>query len=180
MLDTIKYEPRNQNFKIPIPILLQKKLVSVFDESKKYIGIAPGAGEINKIWPLENFIQVGKYYQKKKYEIVLYLGPDELHLNDKLMKYFPNAINPEKIIKGYSNIEIILASTKFLSCAIANDSGISHMLSTKYCYLIKLFGPKNSNKFSPNNEYIKTISSENYNSKDVKIIPIKKSNRRNK
>ena len=145
-----------------------------FEENlyKKYIGIAPGAGERNKIWPLEKFIEVGKFYEKKGFAIVLYLGPNEINLKEKILNIFPNAIIPEEIIKEYSNIEIVMGSTKFLSCAITNDSGISHMLSTKYCTLIKLFGPKDSNKFTPRNKYLKTISSTEYNSKDLDNIPV--------
>ena len=65
-----------------------------------------------------------------------------------------------------------MGSTKFLNCAITNDSGISHMLSTKYCPLIKLFGPKDSNKFTPQNNSLIAISSNEYNSKDVGQIPV--------
>ena len=72
----------------------------------------------------------------------------------------------------YSNIEIVMGSTKFLTCALSNDSGISHMLSTKHCPLIKLFGPKNSNKFTPEHDNLKSITSTQFNSSDVKVIPI--------
>ena len=41
-----------------------------------------------------------------------------------------------------------MATTKYLQLAISNDSGVSHMLSTGYCPLIKLFGPKDSTKFT--------------------------------
>ena len=67
-----------------------------------------------------------------------------------------------------------MGSTKFLTCALANDSGISHMLSTKYCPLIKLFGPKDSNKFTPEHFNLKSISSSQFNSSDVKVIPVEK------
>ena len=77
-------------------------------------------------------------------------------------------------INGFSSLEIIMGSTKYLSCALANDSGISHMLSTNYCYLIKLFGPKDSNKFTPLSKKLITISSNEYNSKKVSAIPVKK------
>ena len=76
------------------------------------------------------------------------------------------------MVLKYSNIEIVMGSTKFLSCAIANDSGISHMLSTNYCNLLKLFGPKDSNKFTPKRKFLKTISAKEYNSNEVSIIPL--------
>ena len=63
-----------------------------------------------------------------------------------------------------------MASTKYLSCALANDSGISHILSTKHCPLIKLFGKKNPKKFTPNNKHIFTISAIEFNSEDISSI----------
>ena len=174
LLNLIKFDEIDINFKINIPIHLEKKMINIFDRKYKYIGIAPGAGEKNKIWPLEKFIEIGKFYKKKDYKIVLYLGPNEKHLFELFKLEFPDALFPEEIVKGYSNIEIVMASTKFLSCALANDSGISHMLSTKYCPLIKLFGPKNSLKFTPIHKYLKSISSEEFNGKDISLIPVEK------
>ena len=174
LLDSIKKKEVEIDFKISIPFLLEKKLKEIFDSNKKYIGIAPGAGEKNKIWPLEKFIEVGKFFEENNYKIVLYLGPNELNLKERLINEFPDAILPEEIIKEYSSIEIVMASTKFLSCALANDSGVSHMLSTNYCFLVKLFGPKDSNKFTPNNKYLKAISSNKYNSNEVSLISVDK------
>ena len=67
----------------------------------------------------------------------------EKNIKETLIRKFPNAIIPEDLIKNYSNIETVIASTKYLTCALSNDSGISHMLSSGYCPLIKLFGKKN-------------------------------------
>ena len=35
-----------------------KKLTSIFDPNCQYFGIGPGAGEKNRIWPIENFIEI--------------------------------------------------------------------------------------------------------------------------
>ena len=67
-----------------------------------------------------------------------------------------------------------MASTKFLSCSLTNDSGVSHMLSTNHCPLIKLFGPKDSKKFTPSSAMIHTISSSDFDSKDINFIPVDK------
>ena len=135
------------------------------------MGIAPGAGEIDKIWPLNKFIEVGKYFEKNSFKIVFFLGPQEESMREILRYNFPEAIYPEEKIIEFSNIEVSMASTKFLSCALANDSGISHILSTKYCPLIKLFGNKDPNKFTPLNEKLVTICANNFGSNDVSQIP---------
>ena len=63
-----------------------------------------------------------------------------------------------------------MASTKFLKLAISNDSGVSHMLSTGYCPLIKLFGPKDAKKFTPSRENLHYISSSEFQSSDINKI----------
>lgn len=174
LLDLIKYEKKDDKFKVNIPVMLNSELNKIFLKEEKYFGLAPGAGEKNKIWPLEKFIEVGKIYEKKNFKIVLFLGPQEKNIKKILKNEFPNSIMPEEIIKNYSNIEVVMASTKYLSFAVANDSGVSHMLSTKHCPLIKLFGPKESQKFTPSHRLLKTISSSEYNSKDINVIKVEK------
>ena len=172
LLNLLKTDTIDSSFRVTIPENLQNTLKKIFNRGDKYLGIAPGAGEKNKIWPLEKFIKLGKYFENKNFKIVLFLGPDEISIKERLMFEFPQALIPEKIIKNFSNIEIVMGSTRFLTCAIANDSGISHMLSTKHCPLIKLFGPKDSNKFTPEHVNLKSITSTQFNSSDVKVIPI--------
>ena len=65
-----------------------------------------------------------------------------------------------------------MATTKYLQLAISNDSGVSHMLSTGYCPLIKLFGPKDSSKFTPKNPNLFSVSSIDFNSKNINKIPV--------
>ena len=77
LLDLIKKEEINTKFKIEIPKKLENILSNKFKKDHLYLGLAPGAGEKNKIWPLENFIDVGKYFEKKSFTIVLFLGPEE-------------------------------------------------------------------------------------------------------
>ena len=57
----------DETFKINLPEQLEQNLALIFNSRNKYIGIAPGAGENNRIWPLEKFIEIGKYFEKKNY-----------------------------------------------------------------------------------------------------------------
>ena len=170
-MNVIKPDKIDNTFKINLPDQLERNLALLFNSHSKYIGIAPGAGEKNRIWPLEKFIEVGKYFEKKNHTIVLYLGPDEIKIKNQLIAEFPKAVIPEDIIKDFSNFEIVMGSTKFLDCAVVNDSGIGHMLSTKYCPLIKLFGHKDSNKFTPQHKNLIPINSSEFKSQDIKMIP---------
>ena len=171
LLNFIKKGDFDNNFKFPIPNDLYKNLENIFKNDKPNIGFAPGAGEENKIWAIENFVEVAKYYEKKLYNLVFFLGPQEIKFKNLLRKTFPESIFPEELIKEYSSIEVVMATTKFLSCALSNDSGVSHMLSTNHCPLVKLFGPKDSEKFTPlNNKNIKVINSRIFGSKNINAI----------
>ena len=171
LLSFIKDGDFDNNFKFPVPNDLYQCLENVFKDNKANIGFAPGAGEENKIWSIENFIKVAKYYEKKLYNLVFFLGPQEIKIKNLIKETFPEAIFPEELIKEFSSIEVVMASTKFLSCALSNDSGVSHMLSTNHCPLVKLFGPKDSEKFTPlNNKNIKVIKSRIFGSKNINAI----------
>ncbi len=172
LLDLIVLKNVDSNFKIPISDNLERLISNILPKEKSFIGIAPGAGEKNKIWPLENYIEICNYLESINKTIVFFIGPDELKLKDKLKKLYPNSIFIEEHIEEYNNIEIIMATTKFLNLAISNDSGVSHMLSTGYCPLIKIFGPKDSKKFTPENKIFFSISSSEYNSKNINKIPV--------
>ena len=150
-----------------------QNLMNIFDKNQLYIGIAPGAGEKNKIWPIENYIKIANFFEKKSYKIVFFLGPQEKFIKEKLRNIFPKAIFPEEKIEDFSGPEVVMATTKFLSCALTNDSGVSHMLSTNFCPIIKLFGPKDSDKFTPISDSIHTISAKEFGSNNISAISIK-------
>ncbi len=171
LLDLIKESKIEDNFLIPISNDLENQVKNLLPQNKKYIGIAPGAGEKNKIWPIKNFIEIAKYCESKNFLIVFFIGPNEKDLKEILKQKFPKSIFIEEEIKNFSNIEIIIATTKYLDLALSNDSGVSHMLSSGYCKLIKLFGPKESLKFTPNKKNLITISSKEFNSYLINVIP---------
>ena len=170
LLDNIKKINVDNKFKIFIPNDIENILCKIFDPKFKYIGIAPGAGEKDKIWPVKNFINIAQYFEKKLFKIVWFLGPDEKSIKHLIKINFPNSIYPEELTNKFSSFEIIMATTKYLSCALANDSGISHILSTKHCPLIKLFGKKDPKKFTPIDKQIITISADEFNSNDITHI----------
>ena len=65
-----------------------------------------------------------------------------------------------------------MASSKYLICSIGNDSGTSQLLSFGKTPLIKLIGPTNSKKFTPNLDNFHTIDSKNYGSTNINLIPV--------
>tara|TARA_B100000029_G_scaffold129071_1_gene122610 strand:- start:1140 stop:2123 length:984 start_codon:yes stop_codon:yes gene_type:complete len=176
LLDLILKKEVDTDFKFPINKNVEKSLNKIFSANLDYVGIAPGAGEKNKIWPIKNFIEICKYLDSKGFIMVFYIGPEEKEYEKVLQDNFQNAIflEDEKSLGIYHNIEIIMASTKFLKFALSNDSGVSHMLSTNYCPLIKLFGPKDSKKFTPKLKNLITVSSSEVNSDKIEDISVQR------
>jgi ADP-heptose:LPS heptosyltransferase len=170
LLDILKEDKVDRNFKITLPPELIYQLGKIFDQNNLYIGFAPGAGEKKRIWPIDNFIKVGKYFENKSYKIVFFLGPEEKFIKDKLKTVFPNALLPEEQIQDFSGYEVVIGSTNFLTCALANDSGAGHMLSTNYCPLIKLFAYHDISKFTPDSNKIKAVSAKEFGSTNMSAI----------
>ena len=174
LLDLIVKLKVDNDFRFPINENIKQSLKQIFKQNQNYVGIAPGAGEKNKVWPIQNYIDICRYLEAKDCILIFYLGPNEKEYEEVLKGHFQKAIflENELLLSKYTNIEIIMASTKFLKFAITNDSGVSHMLSTNYCPLIKLFGPKDSKKFTPKIKNLITISSSEVNSDRVEDIKV--------
>lgn len=172
LLDLIKTREAQNEFSIEIPKELLSDLKKIFDKDKKYIGFAPGAGESDRIWNINNFIEVARHFEKLGHINVFFLGPDDKKIEALIRNIFPNSIYPEDKIDNFTGPEVVMGCTLFLDCALSNDSGVGHMLSTHNCPLIKLFGPKDSTKFTPPSKNIFTISSIEFGTKNIDAIPI--------
>jgi len=151
---------------------LMKILNKIFINKKNCIGIAPGSGENNKKWNINNYIEISKHFEKLGYQMVYFVGPDDKFEKQKILEVFPDAFFPEDLINDFTGPEVVMASTNFLLCSLANDSGVSHMLSTNVSPLIKLFAEKNPIKFTPPNTLIETISAKKFQSNDINKIPV--------
>ena len=160
-------------FTLEVPDKIKKSLSKFFSIKNKYFGIAPGAGQDNKIWHIENYIKLAKHFQNEGYKIVIFLGPLEKLMKEKFNSELTNVIYPEDLLKEFNGPQVVMASTNFLKCAVSNDSGTSHMLSTNLCPLIKLFGPKNSIKFTPDYlNKIMNIKANQFGDNKINNIPV--------
>ena len=65
-----------------------------------------------------------------------------------------------------------MAASNHLICSIGNDAGTTQMLSCGKNTIIKLIGPSDSNKFTPNKKNFYIIDSKKYGSKNINLIPV--------
>ena len=145
--------------------------------TEEKVAICPGASNTWKRWPLENYIEIGKYLISKKFLPVFFLGPNEISLINKLKKELPEAIYPlqSKYLKKPRPIHTILLA-KHCKFGISNDTGCGHLLACSDLKLISLFGNTNPKKFAPYNTIFKNIiiSAEPFSKKkDISSIPIR-------
>jgi ADP-heptose:LPS heptosyltransferase len=142
---------------------------------KEYFGIAPGAGDLRKIWPLKKFISVAKYYEKN-YIPVFFLGPNEKHFLSRIKSKIPSAVFPETVNICHNDVSgplLVIALSKKLKFCISNDSGIGHMFAASNIPQISLFSLSNPRKYAPINTNLIIIDSKDWGSKNPSSIPTK-------
>lgn len=142
---------------------------------KIYVGLAPGAGNPVKIWPLPQIEKLAAAQVAKGRQVVFILGPEELKIYDALVAAFPSAIFPLQDDGAWDcaklTIEHTLAVASLLDVAVANDSGVGHMIAAVDCPLISLFGPTSPEKLAPRVTRSRVIAAQSYGSSDMRAIP---------
>ena len=172
MFDLISTFTDERKFKFDIPKRLKQKVSKLFSSNEKYIGYAPGAGQEKKIWNFNAYLTIVNYFESKGIKSVFFLGPSEKGLKSQILERSKTAIFPEDLVTDATGVEIVMASTEFLDCAIGNDSGTSNMLSTNLCPLLKLCGPTSPQKFINDDfENVHFISSKEFGGHDINLIP---------
>lgn len=106
-------------------------------EEKPILALAPGAGRNTKRWPKENYIELGKYFQRQGFSIFL-LGGNQ----DKSLCQFIN----EKIGQGswdFSGVSLLETASLITraSVIVTNDTGLMHMACALQKKGVAIFGP---------------------------------------
>jgi ADP-heptose:LPS heptosyltransferase len=163
------------NFTLDIPTDYVSLANDLLPDKNNYIGIAPGAGGKNKIWPIERFIEVAIDQKNKNRQVVFFLGPDEVDMYEMLKKTVPEALFPEieNKNKKLAGPLLAMALAKKMKVAVANDSGMGHVCSISSCPLVSLFGPSNSKKFVSTNKNRVIVKASDFGSSEITAIPTK-------
>lgn len=149
----------------------RREIEKIFSKNKKYVGFAPGAGNIKKCWPLNRFIEVAHFVVDQGKVPVFILGPAEQKLYSSLKKEIPSALFPlQENLKFLSNPLYTSAIGFFLEAVVVNDSGTAHLLSLSDTYLISLFGPTKMEKTHPLAKKISFIKASDFGGTDMNNI----------
>ena len=133
----------------------------------KYIGISLTQGNAyrKKSWSLNKFINLSKSIINKGYKPVFFLNNNDKDLIDNIKLEINSALFPE-LETNMSCPALITAMATRLEKAISIDNGIMHMIGLANIPMIVLFGPTNSEKFSPKIDSIEILDSKILNNSD--------------
>ena len=103
---------------------------------------------------------------------VFFIEKNQEQLVEKIKNQVPSAIFPE-MNSSISCPALVTALSSRLDQAVSIDNGVMHMMGLANIPMIVLFGPTNSEKFAPKNNYTKILDSKKmYNTSDIESIKV--------
>ena len=125
-----------------------------------YIGfsITQGNEYRKKSWSIYKFISLANKSLIKNKIPVFFIEKNQDHIIEKIKNQVPSALFPETMSKLTCPALVTALSTR-LDQAVTIDNGVMHMMSLADIPMIVLFGPTNSSKFAPKNNYTKILDS---------------------
>jgi len=122
-------------------------------DGPRYAGLAVGSREVRKNWPLERYIALAQALVGQGLTPAFLIGPQEREWLELLRSAVPQAMFPEAEpldpSLGIARLEFAIALCRRLSVAVANDSGIGHLLGAVGTPLVSLFGPTDAERWAP-------------------------------
>ena len=120
---------------------------------RRYVGLATGSREVRKNWPVEHFIALASALAARGLVPMFFTGPHEQKQLAILRRAVPAAVFPqaEPLAEnvGIAPLEFAAALALRLSAAVANDSGLGHLLGAARIPLVSLFGPTDPRRWAP-------------------------------
>jgi ADP-heptose:LPS heptosyltransferase len=139
-----------------------------------YIGfsITQGNEYRKKSWSIYKFIALANKVSIKNKLPVFFIEKNQEHIVEKIKNQVPSAIFPE-MNSTLSCPALVTALSSRLDQAVSIDNGVMHMMGLANIPMIILFGPTNSEKFAPKNNYTKILDSKKiYSTKNIESITV--------
>jgi len=139
-----------------------------------YIGfsITQGNKYRKKSWSIYKFISLANKTLIKNKIPVFFIEKNQEQIIEKIKNQVPGALFPETQSK-LSCPALVTALSSRLDMAVSIDNGVMHMMALTSIPMIVLFGPTNSEKFAPKNNYTKILDSKKlHGSKDIDSISV--------
>ena len=153
---------------------------NLLNEAKKllpksnYIGfsITQGNQYRKKSWSIYKFISLANKSLIKNKTPVFFIEKNQEQVIEKIKNQVPGALFPETKTE-LSCPALVTALSSRLDQAVSIDNGIMHMIGLADIPMIVLFGPTNSEKFAPKNNYTKILDSKKiHDTADIDSITV--------
>ncbi len=153
---------------------------NLLNEAKKllpksnYIGfsITQGNEYRKKSWSIYKFISLANKTLIKNKIPVFFIEKNQEHIIEKIKNQVPGSLFPETNSE-LSCPALVTALSARLDQAVSIDNGVMHMMSLANIPMVVIFGPTNSNKFAPKNNFTKILDSKKiHNTTDIESITV--------
>ncbi|MGE0653750.1 MAG: glycosyltransferase family 9 protein [Alphaproteobacteria bacterium] len=178
LLDLIAPRPEAaEALPLAVPDACRETARAALPDGATYVGLAPGAGDPEKIWPLAGFIALAREQLEQGRVPVFFLGPGERGLLEDIRAAVPGARfpeweGPEWEGRGATGPIFAIALAERLTAAVANDSGTGHMLAAGGAPLVSLFSKHDPVKYAPRARRLAIVDSKSFGGTDPARIPV--------
>lgn len=139
----------------------------------RYVGLAPGSREARKNWPLERFVALAQALQGSGCVPVFFIGPQERDWLAALRSGVPQALFPQDPADAAAaSLEFAIALGRRLAAAVANDSGVGHLMAAIGTPLVSLFGPSDARRWAPFGEHRVVVRAQDFGGDAMTAIPL--------
>ena len=119
-----------------LDLFTNKTAANSFKEDKKYIGFCPGSRHFTKMWPKENYINLGNLLIKENFDIVLLGGSEDKIVCEEISAQIPGSVN----LSNNDDILQTAADMKKCDAIVCNDSGLMHTACAEKVPVLVFFG----------------------------------------
>lgn len=119
----------------------------------KILALAPGSGAREKNWPVESFVEVGRWWRRATggRALVIYGPAEEERFGDRIR--WDGAIH----VRGLS-LGKVAALLSLSALYLGNDSGLTHLASALGIETVALFGPTHAAQWAPRGRRVTIVS----------------------
>ncbi|MFD2185028.1 glycosyltransferase family 9 protein [Rhodoplanes azumiensis] len=153
---------------LPVSDAARAFAAATLPDGATYVGLAPGSREPRKNWPRERFAALAERLAASGRTPVVFIGPQETAVRDELRRAAPSAIFPDTTAR----LELAVAIAERLAAAVANDSGIGHLLAATRTPLVSLFGPTEVARWAPFTRHGIVVSAKDFGGDTMEHIPV--------
>ncbi len=145
-------------------------------EGPRYVGFAIGSREARKNWPQDRFAALAGRVAEMGCVPVFFTGPQEKDRVADLKRAVRSALFPQAEpvdpALGLAPLEPAIAIGTRLSAAVANDSGMGHLLGALGTPLVSLFGPTDARKWAPLTRRGVIVRAQDFGADSMDAIPV--------